>query len=77
MRLPFARRMQRVRELIADGKAVRGRKTWWDADHIVPVVQGGDAALDNIRTLCIACHRAETAALRKRMAKMRISVVPR
>ncbi len=41
---------------------------WWDADHIMPVSEGGTNALDNIRTLCIACHRAETAALRKRLA---------
>lgn len=36
----------------------------WEADHIVPVVEGGDSNLENIRTLCIPCHRAATAALR-------------
>lgn len=66
MRLPFARRMQQIRELIGRGAAVRTRKSWWEADHIVPVVEGGDSSLDNIRTLCIPCHRTETAALRAR-----------
>jgi 5-methylcytosine-specific restriction protein A len=46
---------------------------WWDADHIVPVIEGGgECGIDNFRTLCIPCHKAETAALRKRMARRRI-----
>lgn len=71
MRLPFAERMRRIRALIGAGAAARGRKTWWEADHIVPVVEGGDSSLDNIRTLCIPCHRAETAALHARRAGRR------
>jgi 5-methylcytosine-specific restriction endonuclease McrA len=43
------------------------RKSLWDADHIVPVVEGGgECDLENIRTLCLKCHRAATAELRKR-----------
>jgi 5-methylcytosine-specific restriction enzyme A len=43
------------------------RNTLWDADHIVPVVEGGgECDLENIRTLCLKCHRAATAELRKR-----------
>lgn len=43
------------------------RKSLWDADHIVPVVEGGgECDLSNIRTLCLRCHRAMTAALRAR-----------
>jgi 5-methylcytosine-specific restriction endonuclease McrA len=43
------------------------RKTLWDADHIVPVVEGGgECDLENIRTLCLKCHRVATAALRAR-----------
>ncbi len=46
---------------------------WWDADHIVPVIDGGgECGLDNYRTLCIPCHKRETAALRKRMAQRRV-----
>lgn len=43
------------------------RRHLWDADHIVPVSEGGgECGLDNLRTLCLKCHRAETVALRKR-----------
>lgn len=48
------------------------RQTWWDADHIVPVVEGGgECDLDNYRTLCIPCHRQETAKLAARRAEAR------
>jgi 5-methylcytosine-specific restriction endonuclease McrA len=41
-------------------------------DHIVPVVEGGgDCGLENLRTLCWACHHRETAALAKRRAEKR------
>ena len=47
-----------------------GRRHLWDADHIVPVAEGGgECDLSNMRTLCLRCHRAVTAALRKRLAK--------
>ena len=43
------------------------RKTLWDADHIVPVVEGGgECDLANIRTLCLKCHRVVTAQLREK-----------
>jgi 5-methylcytosine-specific restriction enzyme A len=46
------------------------RKSLWDADHIVPVVEGGgECSLDNLRTLCLKCHRRETALLRARRSK--------
>jgi 5-methylcytosine-specific restriction enzyme A len=48
------------------------RSALWEADHIVPVVEGGGCCgLDNLRTLCIMCHKAETKALaaRRAMAK--------
>ena len=44
----------------------------WHADHIIPVIEGGgECGIENIRTLCVACHRSETAALRRRMADKR------
>jgi 5-methylcytosine-specific restriction endonuclease McrA len=47
----------------------------WQADHIVPVVEGGgECDLSNMRTLCTTCHRAETTALRKRLAPCRIAL---
>lgn len=43
--------------------------TEWHADHIRPVVEGGaDGGLANLRTLCLACHRIETARLAARRA---------
>jgi 5-methylcytosine-specific restriction endonuclease McrA len=44
------------------------RRHLWDADHIIPVVEGGgECDLSNMRTLCLQCHRAATAALRSRL----------
>lgn len=44
------------------------RASLWDADHIVPVAEGGgECDLSNIRTLCIRCHRAVTRELRDRL----------
>lgn len=43
------------------------RRHLWDADHIVPVVEGGgECDLANMRTLCLQCHRLATAELRRR-----------
>lgn len=66
MRLPFAQRMRELRALIESGRIHRGRKSWWEADHVRPVVDGGDSNLENVRTLCIPCHREVTRALRER-----------
>lgn len=45
------------------------RKSLWQMDHIIPVIEGGGSCgLENLRTLCIPCHKKETAALRKRLA---------
>ena len=45
------------------------RRHFWDADHILPVVEGGgECDLSNMRTLCLKCHRAATAALAARRA---------
>lgn len=43
-----------------------GAVTWsWDADHIIPVVQGGGGCwLDNLQTLCVPCHKRKTKAMR-------------
>lgn len=47
-----------------------GRKTLWDADHVIPVVEGGgECDLSNMRTLCLKCHRAHTLEIRRRLQK--------
>ncbi|HEX7828937.1 MAG TPA: HNH endonuclease [Thermoanaerobaculia bacterium] len=68
MRMKFADRMRELKSLQQNGVIHKGRKTWWEADHILPVVEGGDSNLENIRTLCIPCHRGVTKALRERRA---------
>jgi 5-methylcytosine-specific restriction protein A len=48
------------------------RRTWWEADHIVAVVEGGgQCGLDNYRTLCVRCHKRATTELRQRLARRR------
>ncbi len=45
---------------------LKGRKSLWDADHIVPVVEGGgECDLSNMRTLCLKCHRRRHAEARR------------
>jgi 5-methylcytosine-specific restriction protein A len=49
-------------------KRISSRRSLWEADHIVPVAEGGGQCdLDNIRTLCLLCHRSATAELRERL----------
>ena len=50
----------------------RHRVSYWDADHILPIVEGGDVcALENHRTLCYWCHQGQTSALATRRAEAR------
>jgi 5-methylcytosine-specific restriction endonuclease McrA len=50
-------------------KSITARRSLWDADHILPVAEGGGQCdLDNLRTLCLPCHREVTAKLRHRLA---------
>ena len=45
---------------------------FWDVDHIVPVVEGGGSSgPDNLRTLCIPCHRRVTRELSQKRARAR------
>lgn len=47
----------------------------WDMDHVVPVVEGGgNCSLENCRSLCVGCHKLETAKLAKRRAEQRKAV---
>lgn len=45
-------------------------KSLWQADHIVPVAEGGgQCGLANMRTLCLRCHREATKALMLRLRR--------
>lgn len=64
-KLDFAARRKFLKDW---GLREGSRKSMWDADHIVPVAEGGGQCdLSNMRTLCIRCHREATSALRRRM----------
>ena len=43
----------------------------WEADHIVPLAEGGEHHEDNIQTLCITCHKKDTRELAGRLARKR------
>lgn len=67
LRLKRARGERRQDMLRRWGLTKMNRRTLWDADHIVPVVEGGgECNLSNLRTLCLNCHRTATQALRER-----------
>ena len=49
-------------------------RTLLHGDHIVPIADGGDELdLDNVRTLCVPCHKAVTKAWHKERAERNIS----
>lgn len=67
-RLRYSRGIRRQELLAYWGLRARTRKSLWDADHIVPVVEGGgECDLANLRTLCLRCHWNVTLALRARL----------
>jgi 5-methylcytosine-specific restriction protein A len=44
----------------------------WEMDHIIPVIEGGGSCgLENLRTLCIPCHREVTKELARRRSRAR------
>jgi len=46
---------------------IQSRHTFWDADHIRAVAEGGgECGLENMQTLCLWCHRDKTAEMRRR-----------
>ena len=53
-------------------KSITARRSLWDADHIRPVAEGGGQCdLENLRTLCLPCHREATADLARRLQILR------
>ena len=37
------------------------RKSLWELDHVVPLIDGGGHELSNLQTLCTPCHKRKTA----------------
>jgi len=66
--LKRSRGTYRIKLLERWGLKKISRRSLWDADHILPVAEGGgECDLDNLRTLCLVCHRRVTAELRERL----------
>ena len=67
LRRRFRRLSRRERRKEAARLGVNPTRALWHADHIVPVVEGGgECDLDNMRTLCISCHKQATKSLMER-----------
>lgn len=72
-----SRGAHRLRLLERWGLKRLSRKTLWDADHILPVVEGGgECDLENLRTLCLICHRQATLDLRRRRVSGKCPTAP-
>ncbi len=54
-----------------DERKAAGLGRTWDADHAVPIVEGGALAISNLRTLCRPCHLQVTRELRARLSQTR------
>jgi 5-methylcytosine-specific restriction enzyme A len=65
-------KVRRIREILVRHRWPTTDRRWWEADHIVPVAEGGGGCdFNGYRTLCCPCHKAETKKLAGRLAKKR------
>ena len=72
--LKKSRGVARIRQLQHWNLKTINRRSLWDADHVIPVAEGGGACdLSNIRTLCLRCHRDVTRQLRERLVGRQIN----
>ena len=75
-RLKRSRGVRRVELMRYWRLKTRMRSSLWDADHTVPVVEGGgECELGNLRTLCLRCHRVETLRLWERMRQAKVALL--
>ncbi|NBQ70071.1 MAG: HNH endonuclease [Nitrosomonadaceae bacterium] len=68
----------RMKELKSLYPRLKHNRSYWEADHIIPVVKGGGECVDlnNIRTLCIECHLKETKKLNSELRTTRATKQP-
>ena len=52
-----------LQELLKKYPWIESRNTLWEADHVIPLISCGKDEIDNIRTLCLKCHRELTIKL--------------
>jgi len=50
------------------------RRSLWELDHVVPLIDGGSHEPSNLQTLCVPCHRAKSAEETRLRARDRIPV---
>lgn len=61
-----------IREAALRGRGIQASQSVWQADHIIPVIEGGgECDLTNLRTMCIPCHQNATRVLLTRLALAR------
>lgn len=65
---PDLKAFQFYRDLLKLGKHRAFSGDLWDADHVLEVIRGGTNHLDNLQTLCLACHKEKTKQLRRELA---------
>ena len=64
----------RGRARILREKGFVPRRSLWELDHIVPLVDGGGHELENLQTLCTPCHKKKSAReASERAARLRVS----
>ena len=68
MSSPYSTDSGRLRRMLAHPK----EGDFWEADHIVPVAEGGgESDLSNFQTLCTPCHAKKTKEQERRAAQAR------
>jgi 5-methylcytosine-specific restriction protein A len=58
-------RLKRIVWRKAKGRCARCGSPGREVNHIVPRAQGGPTVLENLELLCVDCHKADTAAIRR------------
>lgn len=53
-------RFQRARGR-CEGCGVELQPNAWECDHLISLSRGGTNEIENLRVLCVTCHRAKTA----------------
>jgi 5-methylcytosine-specific restriction endonuclease McrA len=53
------------------------RKSLWELDHVVPLIDGGTHEAANLQTLCTPCHKRKTATEASRRGNRRRSEAAR
>lgn len=67
----YAARMHWAAYMIRLGWDDVWKQQLWETDHIIAWVEGGSDRQENLRTLCVPCHKRVTAELAARRAAER------